>query len=195
MEEKLTFEEFKFYYETTDKVSDRRIALNQWNYTICSAMVVAVAAISSWAIANLEFFAVGIGLVIILSIMAVLFCSLWIGLIRDYKILNDAKFDVLNDMAPKVVFSSEANDMRVSHEPFKKEWEKLKQSKGVQEVASINLIALKSSNIEFLIPKAFRVLFFVIIFLAVVGAVVNRKVFTDSLSLNIKPPQQTTTNK
>ncbi|HZH31745.1 MAG TPA: hypothetical protein VEY11_13360 [Pyrinomonadaceae bacterium] len=195
MGKKLTFEEFKFYYETTDKVSDRRIALNQWNYTICSAIVVAVAAISSWTIANLEFFAVGIGIVIILSIMAALFCSLWIGLIRDYKKLNNAKFDVLNEMASDVVFSSETNDTRVSYEPFKKEWDKLKQSEAVQEVSSINLIALKSSNIEFLIPKAFRVLFFVIIFLAIVGAIVNRKVFTDSLSLTIKPPQQTVINK
>lgn len=195
MEKKLTFEEFKFYYETTDKVTDRRIALNQWNYTICSAIVVAVAAVSGWAIANLEFFAVGVVIVIILSIMAVLFCSLWIGLIRDYKKLNNAKFDVLNEMAPNVVFSSEPNDTRVSYEPFKKEWDKLKESEALQEVSSINIIALKSSNIEYLIPKAFRILFFVIALLAIVGAIVNRNVFTDSLSLTVKPTQQTTTNK
>jgi hypothetical protein len=195
MEKKLTFEEFKFFYETTDKVTDRRIALNQWNYTICSAIVVAVAVISGWTIANLEFFAVGIVIIMILSIMAVLFCSLWIGLIRDYKKLNNAKFDVLNEMAPNVVFSSEANDTRVSFEPFKKEWEKLKDSEALQEVSSINIIALKSSNIEYLIPKAFRVLFLVIILLATVGAIVNRQMFIDSLSLTVKSTQQTTTNK
>jgi hypothetical protein len=195
MEKKLTFEEFQFYYDTTDKVTDRRIALNQWNYTICSGIVVAVAAISGWAIANREFFAVGIVIVVILCVMAVLFCSLWIGLIRDYKKLNNAKFDVLNEMAPYVVFSSEASDTRVSFEPFTKEWEKLKESEALQEVSSINIIALKSSNIEYLIPKAFRVLFFIIILLATVGAIANRQVFFDSLSLRVKLTQQTMTNK
>jgi hypothetical protein len=195
MEKKFTFEEFKFYYETTDKVTDRRSGLNQWNYTICSAIIVAVAAISRWAIGNLEFFAIGIAIVIILSIMAILFCSLWIELIRDYKKLNNAKFEVLNEMAPKVVFSADANDSRGSFEPFKKEWDKLKKNETAQELSSINIIALRSSNTEYLIPKAFRALFFLIILLAIVGAITNRQVFTNSLSLTVRQNQQTTTDK
>lgn len=190
MGKKLAFEELKFYYETADKVTDRRFALNQWNYAICSAIVVAVAAISGWALSNLEFFAVGVVLVILLSAMAVLFCSLWIGLIRDYKKLNNAKFAVINEMAPDVVFSSEAGDQRESFEPLKREWDMLSKTDAVQEVSSINIIALKSSNIEYLIPKAFRVLFIVIILLTILGAVVNRKVFADSLSLTIKQTQK-----
>ena len=171
MDKRLSFEEFKFYYDSAEKVTDRRIALNQWNYTICSAIVISVAAVSKWVIANPSFFAVGVGIVLLLYLMAVLFCSLWIGLIRDYKRLNNAKFDVLNAMAPQLKFSAEPNDVRISFEPLKKEWDRLQQAEALQEVSSINVIALKSSNIEYLIPKAFRLLFVVVILLAIVGTV------------------------
>lgn len=187
MNTKLSFEEFKFYYDSAEKVTDRRIALNQWNYTICSAIVLAVAAVSKWVIANPDFFAVGVGIILLLSLMAVLFCSLWIGLIRDYKRLNNAKFDVLNAMAPQLTFGAAPDDARISFEPLKKEWDSLQQAEALQEVSSINVIALKSSNIEYLIPKAFRILFVVVILLAIVGTVLNWKVFTSSLSLTIKP--------
>jgi hypothetical protein len=99
------------------------------------------------------------------------------------------------EMGPDIVFSPAADDTRVSYEPFKREWEKLQQSNAVQEVSSINIIAFKSSNIEYLIPKSFRVLFVMVVLLTAVGAIANRKVFTDSLSVTVKPTQQATSNK
>lgn len=101
--------------------------------------------------------------------MAILFCALWIGQIRDFKNLNNAKFTVLNEMAPRVEFDLGNPGAIVSFCPFDKEWEKLKEMSALQEVGRSNLIALKSSNIEYFIPKAFAALFFsVLVALAVV---------------------------
>ena len=49
-----------------------------------------------------------------------------------------------------------------SQEP-EREWDALKAAQIAEEVKSINIVALKSSNIEYLIPKAFRVLFILIV--------------------------------
>ena len=37
-------------------------------------------------------------------VMAILFCSLWLGQIVDFKYLNNAKFKVLQYMAPLIEF-------------------------------------------------------------------------------------------
>jgi hypothetical protein len=43
---RLSFDEFKLYYESTEKVTDRRLETNRWNYSICIATLVAIAAIN-----------------------------------------------------------------------------------------------------------------------------------------------------
>src|SRR5205085_7470832 len=100
----LSFEEFKLYYESTEKVTDRRLSANTWNYSICLAVVVAIAVIFNWSVGNRPFFYVGLIAVVILCAMAILFCSLWMGQIDDLKHLNNAKFKVLNEMAPRIEF-------------------------------------------------------------------------------------------
>lgn len=184
-EKRLAFEEFQLFYESTERVTERRLSGNRWNYSICSAVIVAVAALLQWAIAHLNFFVVGAGAAIVLSVTGMLFCSLWIGQIRDFKKLNDAKFDVLNSMAPQVAFGAPKEDDRVSCSPFDKEWETLKEKEAVQEMGSINIVALKSSNIEYLLPKAFRVIFVLLVLSIGAGIVSNLGVFVDSLSLNV----------
>lgn len=164
--QKVAFDEFKLFYESAEKVTDRRIVANRWNYSICIAILGAIAAIINWGLAKPSFLITSVVGVIILAGMAALYCSLWIGQIRDMKELNNAKFTVLNQMAPHISFSEVNNDERISFRPFEKEWDALKNAQIAQEVRSIKIIALKSSNIEYLIPKAFRILF-VLIMLAV----------------------------
>jgi len=160
---KYAFEEMQLFYESTEKVTDRRLAANRWNYSICTAIVVSVAALINWGLSQPAFLIVSVLAVILLSGMATLFCSLWIGQIKDFKALNNAKFNVLNSMAPHVVFSDRDSDPRISYCPFEREWRALEDVKALQEVASQQIVALKSSNMEFLIPKAFRILFIGII--------------------------------
>lgn len=97
--QRVSFDEFKLYYESTEKVTDRRLSANTWNYSICIGMIVAIAGIVKWSAGN-NFFYVGITAIVVLCTMAFLFCSLWLGQITDFKYLNNAKFKVLNEMAP-----------------------------------------------------------------------------------------------
>ena len=62
-------------------------------------------------------------------------------------------------MAPLIEFDPDKPGAVVSYCPFEKEWTKLSELKALQEVGKSNIVALKSSNIEYYIPKAFAVLF------------------------------------
>lgn len=159
---KISFDEFKLFYESTEKVTDRRSSANTWNYSICTAILGAIAAIISWALDKPSFITTAVAAVIILSGMAALYSTLWIGQIRDLKELNNAKFTVINEMACHLVFDNDQDDRIVSYKPFEREWEALKLAQVAAEAKDINIIALKSTNIEYLIPKAFRVLFIII---------------------------------
>ncbi|GJM17488.1 MAG: hypothetical protein DHS20C13_28150 [Thermodesulfobacteriota bacterium] len=160
---RVAFDEFKLFYKSAEKVTDRRNSANKWNYSVCIAILGAIAAIISWSLSKPEFFITGIVSVVLLAGMAALYCSLWIGQIRDLKELNNAKFTVLNNMARFVSFGDGNNENIVSYKPFEKEWDALTKAKIAEEVKGIDIVALKSSNIEYLIPKAFRVLFILIV--------------------------------
>ncbi len=156
---KVSFDEFKLFYESTEKVTDRRLSANTWNYSICIAIVVAIASIITWSAKNAPFFYVGLLPIFVLSIMAILFCSLWTRQIADFKYLNNAKFKVLNDMAPHIEFDVSHPNQLTSFCPFEKEWQKMEEVKAAVEVGQHKIIALKSSSIELFIPKAFKLLF------------------------------------
>lgn len=168
-----SFDEFKLYYESTEKVTDRRLDTNRWNYSICIAILVAIATITNWSLTNTRLLWVGLAADVLLSLMAILFCGLWIGQIRDFKNLNNAKFTVLNEMAPSVDFDAANPGAITSFCPFDKEWKKLSELSALQEVGRSNLIALKSSNIEYFIPKAFGALFFAILLALIVVVLDN----------------------
>jgi membrane glycosyltransferase len=159
--QKLSFDEFKLYYESTEKVTDRRLSANTWNYSICIGMIIAVAGIIKWS-ASSTFFYVGLTAILVLCIMAILFCTLWLGQITDFKYLNNAKFKVLNEMAPQMEFDLEHPNKMASFCPFEKEWKTLEEVKAAVEIGHRKIIALKSSSIEYFIPKAFRILFILV---------------------------------
>lgn len=160
---KHSFDEFKLYYDSTEKVTDRRLDTNRWNYSICIAILVAIATITNWTLTNPVLLWVGLAADVLLSLMAILFCALWIGQIRDFKNLNNAKFNVLNEMAPKVEFDTANPGQVTSFCPFDREWKKLTELHALQEVGRSNIVALKSSNIEYFIPKAFAALFLAVL--------------------------------
>lgn len=179
-EKKLSFDEFKLFYESTEKVTDRRLEANKWNYSICVATLIAIAGIIDWGLTRPPFLLVAIIATVMLCSMAALFCSLWIGQIRDFKKLNNAKFEVLNQMAPQLDFCSPTSEPVVSYTPFVREWDLLQKAEALEEVSNIKLLALKSSKIEYLIPKAFRLLFVGILLIALLSAIINRAALMDS---------------
>jgi hypothetical protein len=124
---RLSFDEFKLYYESTEKVTDRRLETNRWNYSICIATLVAIAVLTRWSLTTASLLWIGFASVATLSVMAILFCALWVGQIRDFKKLNNAKFMVLNDMAPNLEFDIKNPGAVVSYRPFEREWDKLSE--------------------------------------------------------------------
>ena len=170
---KHSFDEFKLYYDSTEKVTDRRLDTNRWNYSICIAILVAIAVLTKWSLTTASLIWVGFVAVAVLSTMAILFCFLWIGQIRDFKKLNNAKFAILNEMAPQLDFHPERPGEVTSFCPFDKEWKKLSELDALSEIGRSNIIALKSSNIEYFIPKAFAALFASIVLALIVVTVFN----------------------
>jgi hypothetical protein len=155
----LSFEEFKLYYESTEKVTDRRLDTNRWNYSACAAILVGIAAIVKWGVISTDLRWAGVVAVVLLCMMAILFCQLWLAQVRDFKRLNDAKFEVLNQMARLIDFDP-SNPGRVrSYRPFEREWDRLKEEGAVDRVRKLNIVALKSSHMEQFIPRAFQLVF------------------------------------
>jgi hypothetical protein len=115
------------YYESTEKVTDRRLDTNRWNYSICIAILVAVATITQWSLPDERLIWVGLAADFLLCLMAIFFCTLWIGQIRDFKKPKQCQ-----------VLSPERNGAHGRHRhrnpgaissfcPFDKEWKKYRE--------------------------------------------------------------------
>jgi hypothetical protein len=88
-----------------------------------------------------------------------------------FKYLNQAKFEVLNEMARNMVFGDKEPDLTlVSCNPFEKEWNKLKQLNAVKQWWLYNIVALRSSDLEFFVPNAFRLIFLIVLIIYLVPA-------------------------
>jgi hypothetical protein len=81
----VSFEEFKLYYETTEKVVDRRLSINRFNHSVSVATLVAIAALIKLGTDKASFVLFGVGTIVVLCAMAMIFCTFWIKVIKDYK--------------------------------------------------------------------------------------------------------------
>ena len=142
--------------------------------------------------------AISILAVIILASIAILFCFLWIKQIEEFKDLNNEKFSVLNEMAEHVVFSNNVNDPRMSYSPFMREWEQLQRKKKLLEPKkdkdkNTQIISLKSTTLEYLVPKAFRALYILILVLVAIIITINREeICNTTLRLSPQTPSSVT---
>jgi hypothetical protein len=117
--------------------------------------------------------------IMVLSGMGALLCTLWAGQIRELKVLNNYKFTIINDMAPRVRFTSD-NEL-VSAQPFAREWAMVKDGQNTAEVTSTKIIAFQSSNAELAVPWAFRWLFILIFAIALAVVVANWTSLTSAI--------------
>ena len=165
----VSFEEYRLYYETTERVTERRLAMNRWNYSILTASLLAIGVILGWASSHDTFLLAGIIGILVLSAIACIMCFFWLRQIDDFKALNTAKFQVLNNMAPMVTFegANGASPAR-SFNCFDKEWQELTRAQALQSPSSNSFVrGLRSSSAERFIPRAFGAIF-ALIFLSVV---------------------------
>lgn len=150
------FGHFQLYFESIERVTDRRLALNRNNASLSILIAAGLGLIISWAHDKDELRSPAILVVCLLSVLAALFCRWWWRQVQDYKDLNGAKFDVLEQMAKNVVLH-EHNGERCSFDPFHWEW---RISKARQNLTGWRgRLALGSSWSELVVPKAFLAFF------------------------------------
>lgn len=163
-----SFQEYKMFYESTEKVTDRRITINKYNYAVSVAILGAISLIFQWTMKNAEYLNWGIISIAIFSIAGLVFSTTWIGQLEYFKILNDAKFKILNQMEASVIFKEYDVD---SFQPFTKEWEDFKklQNDGKEKGRKRPIFRLLkiefATNSEKVLPKSFQILF-LLVFLA-----------------------------
>ena len=108
-----SFDEFKLIYESAEKVTDRRLAKNSQNYSISVGVLLAIAVVTNWSLFNPQYKYVGFTLVATISFLSAIYVKLWLRQILDFKALNTAKFEVINNMAPLLKFDSTAENTKI----------------------------------------------------------------------------------
>lgn len=115
--------------EMANSVSQRRDTMNNIFVTLNLAIVAAVSFV--WRVKS-----------IILLIAGLVVCVIWVLFIRNFKLLNDAKFQVINQLEDKLPVA-----------PFADEWEKLKSNKKYKN----------GTMLEKVLPVTFIILYVAII--------------------------------
>lgn len=113
--------------EMANSVSQRRDTMNNIFITLNLAIMATVSVV--WDIKSILILAVG-----------VVACILWIFFIINYKLLNAAKFEVINDI-----------EKNLPYQPFNKEWDKLRCNKEYRD----------GTKLEVFLPIIFIVLYLV----------------------------------
>lgn len=165
----ISFEEFKLFFETAERVTDRRNAENKWGYSVCSASLVAVGLVCKFMMGERGLWAI-LSAVAILSIsfQSIKYCAYWRKKILSYKELNAAKFTVLGEMV-EVGFLKESGEVIESAKPFDKEWCIMQENKGsLEKIENQPIYGLRSSSDELFMPQAFTNLYILIMLLDVV---------------------------
>lgn len=193
----VSFEEYRLYYESTEKVTERRLAMNRWNYSVLTASLLAIGVILGWASSHDTFLLAGIVGILVLSAVACFMCFYWLKQIDDFKALNTAKFEVLNNMAPLVTFEGPNGPSQAkSFNCFDKEWQELSRAHALQSTSSSSFVrGLRSSSAERFIPRAFGSIFALIFVSVLTFSALSWEDVTDHPSPFSKSEQEEKKNK
>lgn len=84
---------------------------------------------------------------ILLLIAGTVICVIWISFIRNFKLLNTEKFNVINEL-----------ERKLPTKPFMEEWEQLQKNKKYKD----------STMLEETLPKMFMVIYIVVIVITII---------------------------
>ena len=140
-------EQYKLHAEMSDDVSTRRVETNKYFLSINALLVTAIGLMSAQdSILFVDSFWRGV-----VAFSGLLMCVLWWSMIRSFKSLNRAKFQVIN-----------AIERRLPSAGFLAEWdfiERLNEKEKHREMTTI----------EIWIPVVFGVIYIVMIFLIILS--------------------------
>ncbi|WP_405956407.1 hypothetical protein [Streptomyces phaeochromogenes] len=157
----VSFDEYRLYYESAERVTERRLTMNRWNYSILTASLVAIGVALGWVSSHRSFLLTGVAGACVLSAIGCFMSFYWLKQIDDFKALNTAKFEILNNMAPQVIFDGpHGRSQAKSFNCFEKEWQELSRAEALQSAVSNSFVrGLRSSSAERFIPRAFGAIF------------------------------------
>jgi hypothetical protein len=148
------FEEYRMYYESTERIIERRLALNRTNISLCLLAAASLGIILAWSYDKNDISHLAVIAASIISLLGALFCRWWARQIVSFKDLNAAKFKVLSAMAPKVVFPGASGAVK-SFSPFDREWEELNKMGGLREYK----LGYARKTSELIIPRSFMFIY------------------------------------
>lgn len=102
-------EQYKLYVDTTNRVTDYRIRMNQFYLSLLSALL----GLLAFIIEKKPFPKAEILIILSISLLGIMLCITWYLNLESYRQLNSGKFSVINDM-----------EEYLPHKCFKDEWEK-----------------------------------------------------------------------
>jgi hypothetical protein len=94
------FELYKEYAQTVEKVSDRRANLNSWMITLLNIVLASDGGMSYLLPAHAG--SENIASSLIIPLAGIVTSLIWLALLRSYRQLNQAKFEVLFDFEDKM---------------------------------------------------------------------------------------------
>jgi len=131
-------QQYKLYVQMADKVSERRATGNAFFLSANALLLSGLGVVSSsyvQTILPLPLPIVGV------SLAGILLCSVWILLVRSYRQLNTAKYDLVCSM-----------ETRLPAAPYKAEWQMLRGGKKSKEYRPL-------TTVEVVIPFVFIILY------------------------------------
>lgn len=146
---------FELYFESIERITDRRLSLNKSNVSISLLVLAGLGAVVTWAYDKEEIRVFAALVVMVGSFLAALFCRWWWLQINDYKTLNGTKFTILNKMADSFLLAESATAK--GFDPFYWEWRLAKSREEV--VRWKGGFALGSTWSELVLPKSFLLAF------------------------------------
>jgi hypothetical protein len=132
-------EQYKVYVEMTDRLSSRRFEANRFYSTILTGLFAVLSfAIDQAALNPLEREIIFLGV----SIFGIILSILWFVNIRSYRLINSAKFKVINEMEKHLSFPC-----------YEREWKIINGGKGEHGYFQFTTIE-RFVPLIFLIPYA-----------------------------------------
>ena len=135
-------EQYKIYVEMTDRGTTRRAHTNRFYVSLLSGLLALLSVVLS------KDDLAGIPTTVFLGVagLGILLCILWFYTICDYRRLNSAKFEVINEM-----------EKHLPQRPFDREWEILRKRKDGTKYFGLSRI---EQYVSVLVAFLFFLLFF-----------------------------------
>ena len=139
---------YKFYAQTAENTTERRLKSNQFYLTLTTFLIGFLVAFAKWADAtnSLAF--------IIIGALGLLLSRLWANNILSYKRLNEAKFKIILELEKQLPFAC-----------YTKEWDILGEGKDKKKYRLL-------TSVETKMPLLFGIIFGAILILGIIVEVI-----------------------